>query len=328
MLPTPRSFISRVAPAVLALIGLAEGKGISELLYQYNEPTWIENLAVRGNGLILPATATSAVLTELSLVDGHARTVANESGVGNAIMGITEVLPDLFAMNTMYCNLTTLSVGIYGTGITWSVDLCKKSPIIRKLAQGPSPTSVLNGMAALNEKTILIVDQALGGVWAIDLYSGSINLVIQDDSMADPSNQANGVNGIRVRLGVLYYNNPALGTFARIPIDPRTGKKTGEAEVIASGLEPDDFEIDDRKSVAYLTNGAANTLVKIDLKTGHYDVIVEDLPGPTTARWIDPDGAQNEALYVATTGGYPQWLEGNPTVGGAIYKVTLEDCFT
>lgn len=84
----------------------------SELVYQYDGPTWIENLAVRPNGLLLPATATSAVLTEISLRNGRFQTVTNESGVGNAIMGITEVVPDLFAMNSMYCDLKALSASL------------------------------------------------------------------------------------------------------------------------------------------------------------------------------------------------------------------------
>ncbi|KAJ4350419.1 uncharacterized protein N0V89_009040 [Didymosphaeria variabile] len=311
-----RCLSSVITYALFTSVAFARRKVTSEALYQFDEPTWIENFAVRANGLVLPARATSAILTELNLADGNLRTIANESSFGNAIMGITQVAPDFFAMNTMYCDLTILSV-----------NLREDVPIIKKIAEGPSSTSVLNGMAALNSETVLIVDQALGGIWAISLSNRSPSaLIIKDESMLDPNNTANGVNGIRVRPGILYFNNPALGTFARMPIDPESGVKTGDAKVIASGQEPDDFEIDERRGVAYLTNGPADTLLEVDLETGRYEVVLGGLPGPTTVRWANGHGALHGAMYVATTGGYPQWLDGNPTVGGAIYRVLVDDC--
>lgn len=227
--------------------------------------------------------------------------------------------------------LTDVQKCAAGTGITWSVDFREswgshpRSPLVRKLAEGPSPNSVLNGMAALDHETVLIVDQALGGIWAINVIQGGAKLVIQDESMVDPQGQANGVNGIRVRPGVLYFNNPSMGTFGRIRIDPETGEKIGKAQIIASGLQPDDFEIDDCRGVAFLTNGPANTLLEIDLETGNYSVIVQGLAGPTTARWANGLGVECGALFVSTTGGYAQWLDGNPTVGGAIYKVSFDN---
>ena len=171
----------------------------------------------------------------------------------------------------------------------------------------------MNGVAALNHQTVLMVDQNLGGIWGVDVINGG----------ADPNSTANGVNGIRVRGETLYFNNPSIGTFGRIPIDPSSGRKTGDAAVIASGLEPDDFEIDEKEGVAYLTDGPEDTLLKIDLGTGTYEVIAEDLPGPTTARWVS-NKEKGKVLYVATVGGYEGWLSGNVTLGGAIYRVTVE----
>lgn len=167
-----------------------------------------------------------------------------------------------------------------------------------------------------------MVDQALGGIWGVDVVHGAAELLFTDESMMDPNSTANGVNGIRVRGGTLYFNNPSIGTFSRIPIDPSSGRKAGDATVITSGLEPDDFEIDEKEGFAYLANGPEDQLLKINLSTGTYEVAADGLPGPTTARWISKE-EKGKVLYVSTVGGYEGWLSGNVTLGGAIYRVTV-----
>lgn len=173
-MPIQMAFLLYTTLAVVT-VTLASGKSAPQLIYQYDTPTWIENFAVRANGRILPARATSAVLSELDLESGMQRTVTNKSSVGNAIMGITEVAPDLFAMSTMYCDLSSLSC-TPGSGITWSVDFGHakdtSQPRVRKLVQGPDERSLLNGMAALNPQTVLMVDQALGAIWAVNMVKG------------------------------------------------------------------------------------------------------------------------------------------------------------
>lgn len=294
-----------------------------ELVYQYDTPTWIENFVVRDDGHILPARATSAILTQLDLCEGTQETVTNKSSVGNAIMGITEVVPDLFAMSTMYCDLSKLAC-TPGTGITWSVDLRGTANVhdahVMKLVEGPSKKSLLNGMAGLNKRKVLMVDQALGGIWAVDMVKGGATMVIQDEAMQDPQDQGNGVNGIRVRKNTLYFNNPSRGTFCRVPINMETGAAVGQVHTIAKGLELDDFEVDEDRGLVYVTGGSDNTLLKLDLATGHHSVYARDLPGPTSARWTN-GGVGGCSLYVSTTGGYPQWLNGNATTGGAIYRI-------
>ncbi len=167
-----------------------------------------------------------------------------------------------------------------------------------------------------------MVDQALGGIWGVDVFRGGAELLFTDESMMDPNSTGNGVNGIRVRGDTLYFNNPSIGTFSRVTIDPLNGRKAGDATVISSGLEPDDFEIDKQEHFAYLTNGPEDQLLRIDLSTGLYKVIADHLPGPTTARWISKKD-WGKALYVATVGGYEEWLSGNVTLGGAIYEVSV-----
>lgn len=306
------------------------------------EKTWIENLAVRkSNGNILLATASSAVLYQVDPISSKHEVVHNFTEYGNAIMSITEAndSSDVFLINTMECDIYKLAVRNHsdlsetirtnialkkctaGTGITWRIDLSQIPTIPKQLAKGPDPESLLNGVAALNERTVLMVDQALGGIWAIDLLEGNPRLVIQTSAMNDTSGQRNGVNGIRVgRNGsILYFNNPSQGTLASIPIDATTGATTGEASTIATGLSPDDFEIDEEKGFCYIVDSDQGELLKISLEDAKSEAIVSGLAGPTTARWK----TFGKELYVATTGGYDQWLSGNPTVPAVVYTVNL-----
>ena len=211
-----------------------------------------------------------------------------------------------------------------GTGITRLVDLRDPGPpCIKELARGPDPASLLNGVAALNDRMVLIVDQALGGIWGVDVRRGGAELLFTDEDMMDPNSSGQGVNGLRVVDDNLYFNNPSIGTFSCVTIDPASGRKVGNVTVMSSGLEPDDFEIDEQQRFAYLTNGPENQLLKIDLRTGLYDVVVSDLPGPTTARWIS-EKERGKVLYVATTGGEEAWISGNVTLGGAVYRVSVK----
>ncbi|KAF2095828.1 hypothetical protein NA57DRAFT_78606 [Rhizodiscina lignyota] len=321
---------------VAASNNVTTAPGSSESLVHKYPRTWIENLAVRPNGRILPATATSAVLMELNPANGEQRVVHNFTGAGgnaNAIMTIADVQgQDLFLINTMECDIFKLAC-INGTGITWLVDLRGRGPAkIKKLVTGPNAQSILNGAAALNHQTVLMVDQNLGGIWSVDITRPDTANLFTNPAMLDPTNSGNGVNGIRVRGNTLYFNNPSAGTFARIRIDPRNGCLIGNATIITSGLTvPDDFEIDRHERFAYFSND--NELLKIDLSDGNYDAIVKGLPGPTTARWTrswhgfeygySRDEVADESLYVATAGGTDQWLSGNPTILAAIYRVTV-----
>ena len=100
------AFPLRLLPyAVATSVGLR-----ADLVYQYDTPTWIENLAVRADGQILLATATSAVLAQLDPITGKQYVVLNKTSIGNAIMSITEIVPDMFLINTLDCDMSILSV--------------------------------------------------------------------------------------------------------------------------------------------------------------------------------------------------------------------------
>jgi hypothetical protein len=149
-----------------------------------------------------------------------------------------------------------------------------------------------------------MADSFKGGIWRLNMFTGEKALIFTDPSMAGTAKAQNGINGIRVRPGELYFINSALGTMNCVPIDPATGAKCGNATIIADGLAaPDDFEIDDGEGVRYLCNGFLNQVLKSKLASGHSDVLVE-LPGPTSVRWGSV--RQAKRLFASTIGGLLQ----------------------
>jgi lipoate synthase len=75
------------------------------LVHQYAPITSVENLAIRANGKILPITTTSPLLNELDPATGTLRLVRDFADYGNAIQGITEITPDVFALNVLTCTI-------------------------------------------------------------------------------------------------------------------------------------------------------------------------------------------------------------------------------
>ena len=101
----------------------------------------------------------------------------------------------------------------------------------------------------------------------------------------------------------------------------------GNSTVIAGGLVgPDDFEVDEHSGTAYLANGVANQFLAIDLKDGTTEVLAS-VPGPTSVRWARlPRKGHEETdreLYLSTVGGLQQYIGGNITLGGAVYKANV-----
>lgn len=300
----------------------------ARLIYQYKPMTWVENIAVRPNGQLLPITTTSSVLNYLDPKTGKLTFVHDFAAAGNAIQGIAEVHPDLFVINVLTCNITGDLTCTSGSLSSWTVDFysgkfhgAKLTSRVRKVTAFPN-AGFLNGVATLSapRRIVLMADSFKGGIWSLDISTGKTKLLFTDPSMAGTAQAQNDINGIRVRHDRLYFINSAQGTFNRIPIDPMTGAKRGNATVIATGLAaPDDFEIDDKKGVAYLCNGLLDQVLKIDLSSGKSQILV-GIPGPTSVRWSVGERQKN-TLYASTIGGLMQYIERNVTIGGVVYSI-------
>lgn len=303
------------------------------LIRQYPPLTWEENLAVRPNGNILAVSNTSPILQQLEPETNRTIFAHNFSAHGNAISGITEVSPDVFAVDVLTCDLVSTQACTPGSGSVWRVGFrkCNKSidlPQVSRVAVLPD-AGQLNGMATLNsrEGTILMADSLLGSIFHANIWTGDAGFLFADPAMSATSEVSSGINGIRVVADQLYFTNSARGNLNRIPIDPRTGLPVGNVSIIASNfVGPDDFELDAQKGVAYVCDNLGNRLLAVCLRTGSVESGI-DLPGPTSARWATSRGQETSRLVVSTSGGLKQYIDHNVTTGGAIYEVEVRSGF-
>jgi hypothetical protein len=107
----------------------------------------------------------------------------------------------------------------------------------------------------------------------------------------------------------VYYTSTAQTLFARVAVNPLSHKPTGPPEVVAPGIAPDDFCLDEDAGVAYLTTHTGNTIVRVPLDGAATSVVAgdpftEQLVGPSSAVWARGPGDYGRVAYVTTDGGY------------------------
>jgi hypothetical protein len=272
---------------------------------------------------------TSPILRQFDPDTNKILFVHDFSAYGNALQGITKVISDVFAVDVLTCDIIGTQTCTPSSGSVWRVDFrkCKSPndlPEVTKVAVLPG-AGLLNGMATLQprEGIILMADSLFGSIWRANIWTGEAEFLFGTQEMTATSEISSGVNGIRVTKDHLYFTNSARGTLYKIPIDPRTGMRMGDASIIASGFAgPDDFELDTRKDVAYVCDGVGKQLLEVCLQTGAIQLL-QDLPGPTSARWGESRGHGISRLFVSTSGGLQQYVDRNVTIGGAVYQVAV-----
>jgi sugar lactone lactonase YvrE len=137
-----------------------------------------------------------------------------------------------------------------------------------------------------------------------------------------------GVNGIKILGNVLYFTDSAQTVLAKIHINP-DGTRAGPTVVLAStpgGGWYDDFVLDPAGN-AFLTTAVGNTIV--ELKGGNQEVTAGNLNSTEIAQatavafgrtFIDSD-----ILYVTTTGGLVNPIDGSEIIGGQLVAVDLKN---
>lgn len=120
-----------------------------------------------------------------------------------------------------------------------------------------------------------------------------------------------GVNGIKVHDGYLYFTNSGKGTLGRVPVNTVSGAVAGPAEVLVSGIQPDDFTIE-KGGLPWIAQSAINTL-SVLLKNGTVvDVLGSanelTIGGPTACLF-----GKKDQLYCTTNGGFPSRVNGTFT---------------
>lgn len=210
----------------------------------------IENLAVRPNGQIL---ATNMNNRNLYIIDPVAKTQSTFSVQGpTGLSGIGEYLPDVFAVIG--------GKGIYKVDFTGGTP---KSSLIKTITEANN----LNGLAVMNNNTLLIADAGKGSVYRMTVSTGEYSVAITDPTMAPSGGIPFGIDGIKYKDGILWYTNIFRNSFHKIPIDPITAKATGPVTTLWTNLMGDDLCFGPNGKIYIATNGR-NSLVEVDPEVG------------------------------------------------------------
>jgi hypothetical protein len=318
--------------AILASMLLAAGSLASsdfpKTIYQFPNPTWVENIFATRNGSLLASVVGSP---ELHLIDpfaGTASLVATFPEDTNATFGVTELTPDVFAVvrgNYSWATGTT-DEGSYSV---WKIHLNTKSttPRFAKIADIPEAL-LLNGMTSLNDHVVLIADSKGGLIWKLDISTGKYSVAIDHPSLkpVEGASIPIGVNGVKKVDEYLYYTNTFQNIVNRVKVDGH-GAAAGPFQTIASNLTiPDDLVVLDDGTI-FTPRPFANTVERVHLD-GKVETVVGNLNSSVVAggtsvtlgrTWRD-----RNVGYVSTTGGVSQPVNGTFVEGGKIVAILLD----
>jgi sugar lactone lactonase YvrE len=305
----------------------------SHQIFQFDNGTWIENIAVRSNGNLLVTLVDRPELYHVDPFHNTATLLANLEDEANAIslLGITEMAPDVFVFVAGNFSVARSAPDPASYSV-WQIDLnhdakCRKISEIARLPEA----SFLNGMTALDrrEGTVLISDSVRGVVWRLNIRTGKYEVVLEDVTMK-PIQDAPlilGINGIRIFQDYVYYVNAIKGLFCRTRIDLSTGKASGPYEILAADVFGDDFAMSNN-GVAFITENGQNSLVRVDadrtrsvVAGGLHSTLIAGATSAAFGRtWMD----QN-ILYVTAAGGQAAPVNGTYIEGGKIVAVYVEN---
>lgn len=316
------------------------------VVHEFPRDTWVENLVIRtsdGSALVTLATAPEVHLIDTSSKKCPASLITTIPGL-ESCAGIVELGLDVFYVAAGNFSLRDFKAEP-GSFSLWEIDMrgqgsaskcggrvIKKPTKVASLANA----AFMNGITVLNsaEGIVLAADSILGVVWSVNVRNGSVSVAINDTSMAPPSGggAALGINGLHVSGDYLFYDNSAMSTLNRIPIDLSTGHATGPPVVLAKNttLEPDDFTIDATGNIwaasqadfiAFLPDAAyTTTAATVEVVGG--SPAQGPLQGPTSMMFgITAADLARGSLYVTSGNGIPQYLGRNWTAGGALSRI-------
>ena len=298
-------------------------------IYQFPKPTWIENLAVRGNGKILLTLLTSPDLYQADpFAPGDKPKLIHNFAPYQALTGITEVEPDIFAVATG--NFSALALkNSPGSYAVWKVNVRESPPVIKKIADIRNG-QLLNGLTLLDaaKKTILIADSTGGVVFRLNTETGRYKVVLDDPILKGlPGGPLQiGVNGIRVVNNTLFFTTGDQNLFASVPIT-REGTAIGAFKVIVHNTVGrfDDFALSPNGN-AFITQGSGNQIAKVTPRGIETEVAgglnSTTLPGGTAAKF-GRTAKDKRVLYVTTNGGLAGPVNGTVVVGGKLAAVTI-----
>lgn len=297
----------------------------AELVHDFPDDTWIENLAIRENGYII---ATEDTHPRIYLVDPSnpvKAIIIHEFTDTASILGIVETAPDVF--HVCSANYSSAALQGYGEAYIYRLDMRNFSSEISGSAKVSMIASlpragVLDGLTFLGgQSSMLLVSDFLNGViWSVNFTNGEVALPINSTFTRSTGF---GVNGLKVFNNHLYFTNSQQQSLVKVEINAK-GEAIGDFNVLSRGVfEGDDFAID-RLGNCYVTSfTVGKNGVWFVPRSGSPAKFIAEMAGPTGAAFGRTLRDRN-TLYVSTSGGDYEYGAGkNVTVSGKILKLDV-----
>ncbi|KAK6525433.1 hypothetical protein TWF694_005571 [Orbilia ellipsospora] len=316
-------------------------------VYQFPTQTWIESIAVRSNGDLLITLVDRPEVYLVSPTGSYEPILLHRFTGVTALLGITEVAHDEFAIVAGNWSIPTFS-STPGTYSIWTAtfpSVKSRTPVLRHVVH-IAPANFLNGVATLDAErgVVLVGDAGAGEVYRVDIRSGAFKVVLGDDATMGTypvGSTHSGINGLKVLGEYVYYTNTARGLFARVKINVHTGTAVGPYETLATPGGMDDFafapsslipkshnggENGKEGWIAYATGHASNILIKIT-PDGEWESVFGGvnstiLEGDTDCAFGRGKGDEG-ILYVVTDGGIAHPLPGGFVQGGEVIALDV-----
>ncbi|KAL8669688.1 MAG: hypothetical protein Q9168_005730 [Polycauliona sp. 1 TL-2023] len=273
-----------------------------DVVHQFPNNTWLENLAVRSNGQVLVTVLTTPDLYQVNPSNGKA-TLIHRFTNHLSLFGIAELGNDIFYVIAGNYS-QPMSTNTVGAWDVYRVNMGVTHNRVTLASHFPNAV-LLNGMAVLNAKTglLLIGDAGAGVVYRLNVNTGVKTVVIDDPSMKPPAGTPVGIDGLQVHKNTLYFSNANGGTFNKIPLRA-VGTAAGPVVVLTRDLDIDDFTFDKLGRI-YLTVTFSDEVYRLDVGSTTPHVIAgpsSKLDGPSACKF-GRTGADRNTLYVTTNGG-------------------------
>lgn len=315
------------ALAVLALPRPSKPDVTVSVLHTFDDPTWLENLAVRSSGEILTTRLDTPILYQVNHLTGTPVEVATWNGsVWAGCLGIAEGKKDKFyvILAAPFEDGTFLKTG--GVNSIFEVDMstfqlgadgatARRNATVSHVVDIPE-ADFLNGMAALDDGHVYVSDVYSGTVYLIDVATGNYSLAVDDPLMkwsvaGDPPPTYLGSNGLKVNGGYLYWSNTAAGFLARVRVGS-DGFPVGESSVVVTNLSrADDFQFGSDGKVYVAQNQMDTLSVASPLESGNVSVTASALAGNNVSTVLagvsspkfGRTSKDKNRLYLSTSGG-------------------------
>lgn len=292
-------------------------------IYQFPNPTWLEHIAAMRNGSLLVTVIGNPEIHIVNplVTPATASLMATIPDV-NAVFGITELFDNIFAL--VAGNYTSDNAPVPGSFSVWSIDLSHRHELagLSKIADIPG-VGMINGLAALDEYTLLLADSWNGNIASLDVKSGESYVWLEDKSTASNFSVPGlplGVNGLKIHGDWVYYTNTVQSSLARVRIDRAKKRIAGDVELLAQGdaiALPDDFAVLENRDVV-LGRPLSNELIKIGAD-GKVEIVAK-VEGVTAAA-LGRTPTDKDIVYLSSMGGFN--TNGIVKAGGMVVAVRL-----